>query len=449
VVATDTTGNDLVDAALDRLARTDRQEAEAARAAFASLTWGDGPDSVTLYGLCDWLWYRLPAKWMCGLGEHLQLAGALGALFGLLEMPRYARVCTSETTANVLAAWNRDRKEGIKAMAAARAASGVAPPDVPGLLTWGEVMGTEENSALVATATRLELTIAAGEFRPGARGWRKAAERAAATFLVTPRDDLDGDCWLQRIHSERLHEWARSRGSPRGPLTAAVASQLARPAPVPRQAADLLAPVRWLLGKAAEDGAIPLTQRHTLARAVVAEGCQRFGWLTLTGRPRSESDIVEAWTLRAMIRELGAVRRQGRHLYLTPAGKMLATASTAALWSAVAPAVLPASKAEAAAGEIALMLMLARSHGAGDDLPGTVADAMAAEGWHSPDSGQPIDSGAAGWLVGELLRRLRLLGLLEQRRGLTAARLTGPGRAAAHTALRAHALRPRDRSGIG
>ena len=400
-----------------------------------------------MYGLCDWLWYRLPAKWMCGLAEHQQLAAALGALFGLLEMPRYARACTSETTANVLAAWDRDRKEGIKAMASARAASGVGPPDVAGLLTWGEVMGTEENSALVATATRLEMTIAAGEFRPGARGWRKAAERATATFLVTPRDDLDGDCWLQRIHAERLQEWTRSRGSPRGPLAVAIAGQLARPAPVPRQAADLLAPVRWLLGKAAEDGAIPLTQRHTLARAVVAEGCQRFGWLTLTGRPRSESDIVEAWTLRTMTRELGAVRRQGRQLYLTPAGKTLATAGTAALWSAVAPAVLPASRAEAAAGEIALMLMLTR--GTGEDLPGTVADAMAAEGWHSPDSGQPIDPGAAGWLLGELLRRLRLLGLLEQRRGLTAARLTAPGKAAAHAALRAHALRPRDRGGIG
>ena len=338
---TDTTGNDVVDAALDKLARTDQQEADAARAAFASLTWGAGPDSVTLYGLCDWLWYRLPAKWMCGLTEHLQLADALGALFGVLEMPRYARTCTSETTANVLAAWDRDRKEGLKAMVAARASSGVGPPDVPGLIVWGEVMGTEENSALFATATRLEMLIAAGEFRPGARGWRKAAERAAATFLVTPRDDLAGHCWLQRIHAERLKDWARSHGNPRGSLTAALASQLARPAPVPRQAADLLAPVSWLLGKAAEDGGIPLTQSHTLARAVVAEGCQRFGWLTLTGRPRSESDIVEAWTLRTMIRELGAVRRQGRRLYLTSAGKNLAAANTSAMWSAVMPAVLP------------------------------------------------------------------------------------------------------------
>jgi hypothetical protein len=446
---TDTTGNGLVDAALDRLARTDQQEADAARAAFASLTWGGGPESVTLYGLCDWLWYRLPAKWMCGMTEHLQLAGALGTLFGLLEMPRYARMCTSETTVNVLAAWDRDRKEGLKAMMAARAASGVGPRDVPGLLTWGKVMGNEENSALFATAARLEMMIAAGEFRPGARGWRKAAEQAAATFLVTPRDDLGGDCWLQRVHAERLQDWARSRGSRRGTLATTLADQLAVPLPVPRQAAELMAPVSWLLRKAAHDGEIPLTQSYTLARAVVAEGCQRFGWLTVSGRPRSESDIVEAWTLRTIIRELGAVRRQGRRLYLTSAGKNLATAGTSAMWSAVMPTVIPASRAEAAAAEIGLMFLLARGGSADEDLAAAVADAMAAEGWHSPDSGQPIDAVAAGWLIGELHRRMRLLGLLEHRRGAAAARLTAPGRAAAHAALRARALRPRVSAGGG
>jgi len=447
VAMTDTTGNGLVDAALDRLARTDRQEADAARAAFAALTWGAGPDSVTLYGLCDWLWYRLPEKRTTGLAEHLRLASALGTLFGLLEMPRYARACTSETTVNVLAAWDRDRKDGLKAMAAARAASGVGPPDVPGLLTWGQVMGSEENCALLATAARLEMMIAAGEFKPGARGWRKAAELAAATFLVTPRDDLGGDCWLQRIHTERLKDWAKSRGSARGQLAAALAGQLARPAPVPRQAADLLAPISWLLRKAADDGGIPLTQSHTLARAVVAEGCQRFGWLTVTGRPRSESDIIEAWTLRTMIRELGVVRRQGRRLNLTSAGRDLAVANASAMWVAVIPAILPASRAEAAAAEMALMFLLTRTGSAEDDLAAGVADAMAAEGWHSPDSGQPIDSGATGWLLGELHRRMSLLGLLDLRTGAASARLTGPGRAAAHAALRARALGPRTSAG--
>jgi hypothetical protein len=446
---TDTTGDDLVDAALDELARQDPQEADAARAAFASLTWGSGPDSVTLYGLCDWLWHRLPMKWMGGLAEHKKLAAALGALFELLEMPRYARVCTCETTVDVLAAWNRDRKEGLKAMAAAHAASGVAPPDVPGLLAWGHVMGTDEHSALFATAARLELTIAAGEFTPGARGWRAAAEHAAAAFLVAPQSELDGDSWLHRIHTERLEHWARSRGRLRGPLTAALAGQLAGPAPVPDQAERLLAPVRWLLGKAAEDGGVPLTQTHTLARAVVAEGCERFGWPTMTGNPRSESEIAEAWTLRTVVRELGAVRRRGRRLLLTPAGKKLARASTATLWSAVMPAVLPVSRAESAAAEIALMLLLT-GRGSGDnDLTAAVADAMAGEGWHSPKNGEPIDAAAAAWLLGELDRRMRLLGLLDQRRGLTADRLSRPGRAGAHTALRARALRPRSDAGSG
>lgn len=440
---TDTTGDDLVDAALDQLARRDHQEADAARTAFASLSLGAGPASVTLYGLCEWLWHRLPAKWAGGASGHLRLASALGALFDALEMPRYARECTSETTANVLAAWDRDTKEGLRALQAAHASSGVTPPDVPGLLTWGEVMGAEETSALFATAAHLELTISAGDYTPGTRGWRKAAERATAAFLIAPRPDLNGDSWLQRIHSERLDDWARSRGRPRGPLTASLADQLAGPAPVPDQAEDLLAPVRWLLGKAADDGGVPLTQTHTLARAVVAEGCERFGWLTVTGNPRSESDIAEAWTLRTVVRELGAVRRRGRRLLLTPAGKQLASASTSALWSAVMPVMLPVSRAEAAAAEIALMLLLT-GRGAGDrSLVAAVAGAMAAEGWHSPKSGEPIDVSATGWLLGELERRMRLLGLLEQRRGLAADRLTGPGRAGAHAALRARALRPR------
>ncbi len=441
----DTTGDDLVDAALDQLARRDQQRADAARAAFASLTWGAGPDAVTLYGLCEWVWYRLPDKWSCDLAEHMQLAEALGALFELLEMPRYARVCRSETTADVLAAWDRGRKDGLKAMAAARAASGVDPPDVPGLI-WGEVMGKEETAALFATATRLEMTMAAGEFTPGNRGWRQAAQQAAAAYLMMPRSDLDGESWLQRIHAERLQDWTRSHGSPRGRLAAVFAGQLAEPVPAPRQAPQLLAPVSWLLRKAVGEGGIPLTHSHTLARAVVGEGCQRFGWLTATGRPRSESDIVEAWTLRTMARELGAVRRQGRRLLATSAGKKLATASAPALWSAVTPTLLPASRAEAAAGEIALMLLLAGRNTDHASLTAAVADAMAAEGWHSPDTGQPIDAEAAGWLLGELYRRLNLLGLVERRRSLTTTRLTAPGRAAAHAALRAHALRPRTAS---
>jgi len=437
---TDTTGDDLVDAALDQLARRDQQEADAARTAFASLSLGGGPDSVTLYGLCEWLWYRLPAKWAGGITGHMRLASALGSLFAALDMPRYARECTSDTTVNVLAAWDRDPKEGVKAMEAACAASGVAPPDVPGLLAWGDLMGSDERAALLATAARLELTIAAGEFSPGTRGWRKAAERATAAFLIAPRPELNSDSWLQRIHAERLEHWTHARSRPRGPLTSALADQLAGPAPVPAQAEELLAPVRWLLAKAADDGGIPLTQTHTLARAVVAEGCERFGWFTLTGNPRCESDIVEAWTLRTVVRELGAVRRRGRRLLLTPAGKKLASASTPDLWSAVVPVVLPVAQAEAAAAEIALMLLLT-GRGAGDEnLIAAVARVMAAEGWHSPKSGEPIDVGATGWLLGELERRMRLLGLLERRRGLAADRLTGPGRAGAHAALRARAL---------
>jgi hypothetical protein len=45
--------------------------------------------------------------------------------------------------------------------------------------------------------------------------------------------------------------------------------------------------VRWLLDHAAAGA--QLTQTGNLARAIVAEGCLRFDWLTLTDNPRSES----------------------------------------------------------------------------------------------------------------------------------------------------------------
>ena len=97
-------GDPVVDATLARLAARDRDQAAAATAAFESLTFGQGLDQVSLLGLCEWLWYQLPAKWLCPLSEHLELAAALGALFQELGRPRHAELCRSPTTERVLKA---------------------------------------------------------------------------------------------------------------------------------------------------------------------------------------------------------------------------------------------------------------------------------------------------------------------------------------------------------
>ncbi|WP_182875018.1 hypothetical protein [Microbispora sp. H10670] len=443
-------GDDKVEDALAELARRNRDEADQARAAFDSLTFGEGVETVTLYGLQYWLWYLLPTKWWTDLAEHQQLAATLGALFDLLEMPRYAAVCVSETTMQVLTAWHQGRDAGFKALEKAMNASGVQPPDVEGVLTWGRVMGVQESDAFQATAAHLEMAIAAGEFAPGARGWRANAERITDEFLTSPCT-VGEQSRLERIHSERMECWATSRGAARARLTKTITSRIVSPAPVPEDAEARLAPVRWLLTLAATDGGIPLTANHTLARAVVTEGCQRFDWLTLTGRPRSESDIPEAWTLREFVRQLGAVRRSKRTLVLTPAGKRLVGADTAALWSVVTAALIPSDPAEGAAAEAVLMLHLTEAPNGYFERRAAVAEVMAGEGWHDPASGTPVSAENVGWLMGAIHRRLDLLGLLHRQRSLgdPGDRLTDAGRAAVQAALRARALRPRTDAGFG
>jgi hypothetical protein len=68
---------------------------------------------------------------------------------------------------------------------------------------------------------------------------------------------------------------------------------------------------------------------------VVVEAVERFGWQPLPNPPRGEDDVFELWVLRDLARDLGAVRRSGRRLVATRAGRALA-GDAAALWRAVA-----------------------------------------------------------------------------------------------------------------
>jgi hypothetical protein len=155
--------------------------------------------------------------------------------------------------------------------------------------------------------------------------------------------------------------------------------------------------MRWLLDHAAAGAA--LTTTGNLARSLVAEGCRLFGWLTITGNPRSESDIVELWTLRDWARQMGVVRRSGRRLVLSTTGGSVHADGTPAVWRSTMDNLLGPEDADT-----------------GDHTAG---------------------------LLGNLRRRLRLLALTTQERLGQPARLTPTGHAAARTALRARALRPR------
>lgn len=430
-----------VEAALDAMAAVDSGAAEAARAAYGSLTFGEGPQVITGHGVADFLWYQLPVKWLCDLPEKLAIAAGLGELFSRLGLSRYAAMCTDKATGEVIAAYEHGRTAGVKAYRAALSACGLQPPDLPGVLRWGQVMGPEEATAYSCASRALETQIEAGTLRPGSSGWRRRAAQVTEAFLHSTHDDTTGSSWLQWVHTERLQHFADSRGPARARLAGPLADRLVNPAPVPADAEQVLAPMRWLLDHAAAGAA--LTTTGNLTRPLVAEGCRRFDWLTTTGNPRSESDIVELWTLRDWARQMGVVRRSGRRLLLSTAGKSVHGGGAAELWHATMDALCGPDDADAAAAEIALMLLLNDDNLDYRDLNTAVARALAGEGWRQRPAGQPVTRNQAATLLGSLRRRLHLLGLTVQERFGEPIRLTATGRAAAHTALRARALRPR------
>jgi hypothetical protein len=430
-----------VDHALADYARQDSAAADAARAAFDWLTAGEGLQAVTTHRLADFLWYQLPVKWDGDVQDKLFVAGALGELFRRLERPRYQSMCTSSTTEEIITAYEFDGDAvALRAYRAALDATGVRPPDIPGLVEWGSVMGTDENDAYWSTSQVLEQAVEAGELRPGTAGWRKTAVRVAAQFLQSPHDDLTGTTWAQWMLAERLENWAMSRSLTRARLANSIVDRLTNPLPPPADTAERLAPVKWLLDHALE-GAV-LTQAGYLSPTIVVEGWKRFTWLRFTTKPRSESDVGELWTLRQWVQEMKLVRRQRRRLSLSTVGKSLQAGDAEQLWEAVLAALLGSDEAGAAAAEIALMLMLESEPLGGTRLNEAVAETLGELGWRSERTGK-MTADHAATLLAPLRRRLDLLGLVKPNKAGEPLVLTASGRIAAHTALRARALAPR------
>ncbi len=91
--------------ALKTLAREDPAVADDARTALRSLTSGGGLGAISLLRLQEFLWYGLPAGVPQPAEEYLAVTRALARLFTLAGMERYAEVCASEETAQILGAY--------------------------------------------------------------------------------------------------------------------------------------------------------------------------------------------------------------------------------------------------------------------------------------------------------------------------------------------------------
>jgi hypothetical protein len=432
----------IVAGALERLRAEDERLGGDAEAALNSLTWDEGLETITQYGLQAFLWYELPRKWMTDLEGRRHLAMALGRVLDLVGLPRYAAICRSPETDAVLAAYERDDREGFAAFRRAEERSGVHPPELPEF-TWGPVMGMREAGAFWSTAAALELAITGGQLRPGSRGWRLAQQAIACRHLTAARAELDGRTWLEVVLGERVEEWARSRGQARRALVEQLLARLrGGPVEVPAGAAEAVAPLRWLLARAGEG--IALTQKGNLARVVVLEAVERFGWQPLPNPPRGEDDVFELWVLRDLARDLGAVRRGGRRLVATRAGRALA-GDAEALWRAVAGRLGGGDDFGAIVTELGLALLLDAGEVLQAELVERVHAAVVGEGWHDRATGQSPDPEDVRRQLAEPLRLLGVLGLSREGGDWRARMvvLTGVGRATALEALRVRASGPR------
>ena len=452
--------------ALETLAREDPEAAGDARAALAWLTGDEGLETISLLRLQEFLWYALPVKWPMSTPGRVGVAKALGRLFLLAGLDRYAAVCCSPGTEEIITAYADGHEEGIAAYTEAIEESNAAPPDTE-LLAWGSVMGSQERAAYDACAAALELAFASGELSVGARGWRiKRVEIVNRWLTGRLADDLasegqapDGapgnDSWLSRISAERIDAWAHGRPGERSRLARALIPRLLEPPGVPD---DPLPTLGWLLGHAREG--LRLTARYYIAPALVSEAVDTFGWRDqLVGTLRQELDVFPLHTLRGMAQsEMGAIRRSRTSLVLTKTGKLM-TADPAARWHIGTAALIgpddgPQPDFSVAVREAALMLILANGPTGYDELTRLLTDIHGAEGWAaSSGPGRLHSTGLASAVRTELYalrHRLWALHLLGTERSFSAPlSLTETGVAAALSALLARALRPRHHLGLG
>jgi hypothetical protein len=456
--------------ALETLTREDPEAAGDARAALAWLTGDEGLETISLLRLQEFLWYALPVKWPMSTSGRVGVAKALGRLFLLAGLDRYAGVCSSAGTERIITAYADGHEEGIAAYTEAIEESNAAPPDTE-LLAWGSVMGGQERAAYDACAAALELAFASGELCVGARGWRTKRVDIVNRWLTgrpeiplsppadrlgtgaetgAPPDGVPGnDTWLGRVSAERIDAWAHGRPGERSRLARGLIPRLLEPPAVPD---DPLPTLRWMLSHAAEG--LRLTARHYIAPALVTEAVEEFGWRDqLVGTLRQELDVFPLHTLRGMAQsEMGAIRRSRTSLVLTKTGKLM-MADPAARWHIGTAALIgpddgPQPDFSVAVREAALLVILTSGPTGYDELTRLLTDIHGVEGW-AAGTGTGLASAVRTELY-TLRHRLWALHLLGTERSFSAPlSLTETGVAAALSALLARALRPRHHLGLG
>ena len=282
-------------AALAKLAQQDAGSAGNAEAALEWITGELGLAAITQEHVQNFCWYQLPMKWLISHDEKLRVAAALGEVLDLLQLPRYASICRSQATREILGAYEESSRLGKAAFRRTAEGSGITPPDLPDF-DWGAAMGPQEASAWSSVADFLEVAVASGGLVPGTRGWKRRQQQLVRTHLNIPQASLLGQAYAQVILTERAETWVNLRRSEtRRTILAAMANQLLYPAQLSALRTDPLPRLRWLLGEL--NGGVALAQTGNLNRKFVQQNADRFGW-DFDSPPRTEDDLYDLYQVR-------------------------------------------------------------------------------------------------------------------------------------------------------
>lgn len=383
--------------------------------------------------------YELPCKWHADTPEQRRAVAVLADLLTRVGRVRAAAVCTSGTTAQVLAAWQCSEEAGFAAHAEAVAASPTTPPDVPELSWGGQAMGIQEALARANLEHRLEQALDEGGLDPDVRTLPAARRRLVQHWLTTAQPAFEGRAPLEAVRGERRELWAAALPTESCALLAAVLPALEESAAAP---ADTAEPLRWLLEQIG-DG-VTLTQAGYLPREVVAAAFARYPhWYPIGKGPRSEADLFQLADLHELARSHWLVTKRHRTLKLSVAGRAQLVDHQLRQHTAVL-AWLGTSAAERQVAECALGALWAAPR-LREDLRDAVHPVLAAGFIH--DDGTAMEVKDTERLLWRFWHTGRELGYLDERdRSVDApVCLSAAGRSAALAALRVLAAGPRDR----
>jgi len=441
-----------VEEAIEQITARDVQAGRDARGIYDTLTWGEGPGQIRQAVVQDWLWYRLPTKYLTDeVGYMTRLAGVAADLFTELGLDAYGAACHSDATAGVHAAFERSNSDGFKAMRKAMEASGIEPPDLADF-SWGQVMGMEEATARSAVEDVLERAIAGGDLVVGGRGWRNRQREVAARALDAHHPSQPGQTWRTAVVTERIGTWVDSgsmRSETLGRLRSRVGNRLLHPIAAPPDVGDQLGPLTWLLDTFGDEQA--LTQAGYLNTAFVHHVHAHRPWkdpFESETPPRTETDEITLHRLRGFLESAGAVRKRGRALRRTTRGAVMATDPVAS-WTALVGGLGSRPWDRFVVETAGLILVDAGEEMSAKEVTAFVVGVAGEMGWRLSAGGGPLapSGNDVSWAFSDARALLELFAMLEEHGDWRDRRwnLTAAGEATVLAIARASAAGPKER----